>query len=201
VPGAASGGEDLGPYPSVAARLSSIAEDLKDGSLAFADERASLFDLAADVPRADARPLRTSIGGLPGAPAAGDSDPLRLTGEAYGRFVRLTLRNEGAAVRLLDRVALRHGVATLVRGDSYAGPIEGRGMRRLDVTLGVLRAATTPADRLVALQPGQAYSWSVELRDEDRDVEQIRVALADTIGVRGQPVAARLERFAFTRVK
>ena len=195
-----AGGEDLGPYPSIGTRLAEIAEDMKEGALAFADDRPSLFDLVAAPPRDAAPPLRSSVGGLPGAPPGGD-EPLRLTGETFARFLRLTLRNEGTVPRLVDRVALRHGVATLFRGDAYAGPVEGRGVRRLDITLGVLPAARTPVARLIAIQPGQAFSWAIELRQEDRDVELIRVALADTISVNGQPAAARLERFAPTRIK
>lgn len=198
---APAAGEDLGPYPSVAVRLAAITEDMKDGGLAFSDERTPLFALVALPPRGPARPLRTSIGGLAGATPGGDGEPFRLTGEVIGRFLRLTLKNEDTIARAVDRVALRHAVATIVREDAYAGPAAGRGVRRLDVTLGVLRSAATPVDRLVAIQPGATFSWSVELRDEDRDVEQITVAFSDMLAVRGDAPAARLDRFAATRVK
>jgi hypothetical protein len=197
----AAGGDDLGPYPSTGVRLAAITEDMKAGALAFADAGVSLFDLAAAPRRGEARPLRSSVGGLQAGGSADGGEPFRLTGEVIGRFLRLTLRNESQELRLVDRIALRHGVATLVSGDAYAGPVAGRGMRRLELTLGVLRAATTPADRLVPVLPGETFSWSVELREEDRDVDQVTVALADLVAPRGQPAAQRLERFAATRVK
>ena len=199
-PSPPAGGEDLGPYPSAGVRLAALAEDMKEGALAFTDGRMSLFAFVPAPARVDVRPLRTAGTGPP--PAAGDrGEPFRLTGDVIGPVLRLTLKNEGTVPRTVDRVALRHGVATLVRQDGYAGPDAKRGVRRLDVTLGVLRAAATPALRLVTIPPGDTFSWGVELRAEDRDVEQIRVALADTIEVRGQPAALRLAEFAPTRVK
>jgi hypothetical protein len=196
-----AGGEDLGPYPSAGARLQALAEDMKDGALVFTDGRASLFEFVTAPPRGEARPLRTAAG-VPSSSARADAaEPFRLTGEVIGPVVRLTLKNESTVPRFVDRVALRNGVATLVREDGYAGPDTRRGVRLLDITLGVLRAATTPATRLVAIPAGESFSWSVELRAEDRDADQITVALADTIAVRGDVAGTRLERFAATRVK
>jgi hypothetical protein len=194
-------GEDLGPYPSAAARLVALAEDLKDRALAFTDGRASLFEFVAVPPRAEARPLRAAAGGLPSSADRDATGSFVLTGEVIGPVLRLKLRNVGTLPRFVDRIALRHGVASLVREDGYAGPGAKRGVRRLDITLGVLRAAATPAERLVSIPAGETYSWGVELRAEDRDVDEITVALADTIAVRGGALGTRLERFAATRVK
>jgi hypothetical protein len=196
-----AGAEDLGPYPSAGVRLAALAEDMKDGALVFTDGRASLFEFVTAPPRREARPLRTAAGVRSSSEQAGGAEPFRLTGEVIGPVLRLTLKNEGTVPRFVDRVALRHGVATLVREDGYAGPDARRGVRLLGITLGVLRAAATPANRLVTILPGEAYSWAVELRAEDRDVDQITVALADTIAVRGDVAGTRLERFAPTRVK
>jgi len=201
--------ELVGPYPDMARALASIGKDVAAGDLVFVeDAEPSLFDLAAVAPSVEwarlSSEVRSPDPAASVAPGADGAPPptVKLTGEVFGQWLRLTLTNVGTAAITVNPTALRYATAEYGVHETYGGPAGGRTYRRLKLTLGAVRASVaTPASRLATLAPNERLPWVIDLRAQDRTIDHVSVELFPTFAVRGAPAAPLLTGFSETWVK